>query len=120
MTRNWHLGEPGWSWPDDVDETGTETRSAHRYLPVLNTERYADNVIREWEVARVFVDEDDAEMLDDARLISCAARLLETLETLVAAADNTGCDGCTVLPQSAIELAELVIREAKGNTNATN
>jgi hypothetical protein len=116
MTRNWHLGEPGWSWPDDVDKTGTENRPAHRYLPVLNTERYAANVIREWEVARVFVDEEDAEMRDDARLIAAAPRLLETLETLVAAADNTGCDGCTVLPQAAIDLAQLVIAEAKGES----
>lgn len=82
--RNWHLGEPGWSWPDDVDETGTEKRAAHRYLPVLNTERYADNVIREWEVARVFVDEDDAEMLDDARLIAAAPKLLEACKLLIA------------------------------------
>lgn len=84
MIRNWHLGEPGWSWPDDVDETGTENRSAYRYLPVLNTERYSDNVIREWEVARVFVDEDDAAMLDDARLIAAAPNLLAACKALVA------------------------------------
>lgn len=86
--RNWHLGEPGWSWPDDVDETGTENRSAHRYLPVLNTERYADNVIREWEVARVFVDEDDTEMLDDARIIAAAATLYTACQLLVALEDS--------------------------------
>lgn len=120
MTRNWHLGEPGWSWPDDVDQTGTENRGAHRYLPVLNTERYADNVIREWEVARVFVDEDDAEMLDDARLIACAHRLLEALEAVVAGADGTGCDGLAVVAADVIERAERVISEARGNTDVTN
>lgn len=83
-SRNWHLGEPGWSWPDDVDKTGTETRSAHRYLPVKNTQQYPDHVVKEWEVARVFVDEDDAEMLDDARLIEVAPKLLEACKLLVA------------------------------------
>jgi hypothetical protein len=68
----------------NVDETGTENRSAHRYLPVLNTERYSDNVIREWEVARVFVDSDDAEMLDDARLIAAAPELLAELRKMLA------------------------------------
>lgn len=72
MTRNWTIGKPAWCWPDDVDKTGTEDRGGLRYLPVIQT----DHVGYSWHVAKVFVDEDDDEMLADARLIAAAPELL--------------------------------------------
>ena len=74
MTRNWKLGEPGWCWPDDVDETGTETRSGSRYLPLINTDDSRNGY--SWTVAKIFVDEDDPDMFKDARLIEAAPDLL--------------------------------------------
>lgn len=73
MTRNWSLGQAAWAWPDDVDETGCDRRMADRYLSVEHTEYGGSG----WQVAKVFVDEDDMDMLDDARLIAAAPELLD-------------------------------------------
>jgi hypothetical protein len=48
---------------------------ADRYLPIEHTGYGGSG----WQVAKVFVDEDDAEMLADARLIAAAPELLEAL-----------------------------------------
>lgn len=72
MTRNWSLGPAAWVWPDDVDETGCDNRMAVRYLPIEHTEYGGSG----WQVAKVFVDEGDDEMLADAQLIAAAPELL--------------------------------------------
>lgn len=81
MTRDWKLSEPAWCWPDDVDETGTEPSSASRYLPLINTDKEKDGY--NWLVAKILVDEDDPEMLEDARLIEAAPDLLGALQSLL-------------------------------------
>ena len=79
--RNWSIGNVGWVWPEDVDETGCESRSASRCLLIVQTcpDGYS------WPVARVMVDECDAEMMDDCRLIAAAP---EMLAALIAAKDE--------------------------------
>lgn len=86
MTRNWTIGKPAWCWPDDVDKTGTEDRCGLRYMPVLQT----DPVGYQWHVAKVFVDEDDDEMLADARLIASAPDLLRIVEQMAIAIEGEG------------------------------
>jgi hypothetical protein len=73
--RNWKLGDVSWGWPDDVDATGTDTACGYRYLPVIQT----DCTGYSWEAARVRVDEDDDEMLADARLIASAPEMLAVM-----------------------------------------
>lgn len=70
--RSWRLGSATWGWPDDVHSTGTETACGYRYLPVIQTDKTGYS----WVAARVPVDEDDQEMLEDARLIAAAPELL--------------------------------------------
>lgn len=72
MSRNWRLGDPAWSWPDDVDATGTDTVGAFRYLPLINTDEDGS----QWTAAKVFVDYGDTAMLADARLIAAAPEML--------------------------------------------
>lgn len=73
MTRNWHLGEPEW------EDRGVEGGGGYRYLPLVCTDR-EEGVLREYTVAKIYVDEDDPEMLEDARLIAAAPKLQLTAE----------------------------------------
>jgi hypothetical protein len=82
-TRSWSRGDPRWGWPDDVDITGTETAGGYRYLPITQT--CGDGYT--WTVARVYADEDDDEMLADARLISAAPDMLAALHVAANAID---------------------------------
>lgn len=118
MTRDWYLGEPGWGWPDDVDKTGTETRCGYRYLPVINKER-VDDVMREWQVTRVFVDEDDPEMLEDAQLIMSAPKLLEACQLLVALEDGD-IHAADTRWKTARNMMREAIALATESTNVTN
>lgn len=69
--RNWKLKETEWA---------TSSRGiGYRYIPVKNTAPDGST----WEVARVWVDEDDHAMLDDARLIEAAPELFSTLKRLL-------------------------------------
>ena len=83
MERCWSLGQASWAWPDDVDETACAGRMADRYLPIEHTGCGGSG----WQIAKVFVDEDDAEMLADARLIAAAPELLAALRLAVDALD---------------------------------
>lgn len=86
MERSWSIGPAAWLWPDDVDETGCDTRMADRYLPIEHTGYGGSG----WQVAKVFVDEDDKEMLADAHLISAAPDLLASLKAIVEASQFEG------------------------------
>lgn len=77
MTRNWHLSEPEW------EDRGVEGGGGYRYLPLVCTDREG-GVLREYHAAKIYVDEDDAEMLDDAQLIAAAPALLAACKALVA------------------------------------
>lgn len=73
--RNWSIGDVGWVWPEDVDETGCENRSADRCLSIMQHPAHG----APWKVAQVFVDDCDAEMMDDCRVISAAPDMLAAL-----------------------------------------
>jgi hypothetical protein len=115
--RHWTLGPPGWGWPDNVDKTGTENASGYRYLPVINTriEKDVTQIVRTWQVARIFVDEDDAEMLEDAQLIAAAPKLLEAAKLLVTLEDNEVHDADTRW-KTARNLLREAIAQAEGKT----
>lgn len=68
--RNWKL-DPEEHWED----RGVEGGGGYRYLTVQNADATGGH-----EVARVWVDEDDGEMLADARLITAAPALLAVIE----------------------------------------
>jgi hypothetical protein len=112
MTRNWRLwrlGDVSWGWPDNVDQTGTDTASGYRYIPVINT----DHVGYSWHVAKVFVDEDDPEMLEDAQLIAAAPALKDALERLLEVcgqAEHVHADDYT----AALTAANNAIAQAEG------
>lgn len=72
--RNWKLGEVAWGWPDDVDKKGTETAGGYRYIPIWQT----DGALG-YQVARVYVDEDDAEQEQDLALLVAAPEMLAAL-----------------------------------------
>lgn len=72
MTRNWKLeSEERW------DDRGTNG-GGYRYLSLRNTDP-GDS----WEVARIWVDEEDHEMLEDAHLIAAAPALKAALERIL-------------------------------------
>jgi hypothetical protein len=88
--RSWSLGTPGWGWPDDVDVSGTEAASGYRYIPVMQT----DSTGYRWEVARVNVDECDADQQRDARLMAAAPDLLAALDSIRSSLMELDDDGC--------------------------
>jgi len=111
MTRNWSLGPAAWSWPDDVDETGCEGRMANRYLPIEHTAYGGSG----WQVAQVFVDEGDDEMLADARLVMAAPDLLRELKFAVSVLQDNHIARGVAAALAAIRLAEGGADEATPN-----